>query len=134
MLRLRNSVLVVPQSLSTFATFCGVVGLCGLEAVAAASQRQTTALIERLTRIKGVKLAFDGYRFHEAVLQLNAKVSDVLDALAERNIVGGLDLSKHYPELGNALLVCATETRTDADLDAYASALAEVLTAMERKS
>ena len=58
------------------------------------------------------------------------KVSDVLDALAKRNIVGGLDLSKLYPELGNALLVCATEMRTDADLDAYASALAAVL---ERK-
>jgi len=111
-----------------------LLGAAGLESVAITSQAQTAKLIEKLTRIKGVKLAFDGYRFHEAVLQLNAKVSDVLDALAERNIVGGLDLSKHYPELGNALLVCATETRTDADLDAYASALAEVLTAMERKS
>ena len=111
-----------------------LLGATGLESVAITSQAQTAKLIEKLTRIKGVKLAFDGYRFHEAVLQLNAKVSDVLDALAERNIVGGLDLSKHYPELGNALLVCATETRTDADLDAYASALAEVLTAMERKS
>jgi glycine dehydrogenase subunit 1 len=105
-----------------------------LEAVAATSQRQTTALIDRLTRIKGVKLAFDGYRFHEAVLQLDTKVSDVLDALAKRNIVGGLDLSKHYPELGNALLVCATETRTDADLDAYAAALESIMAAvLERK-
>jgi glycine dehydrogenase subunit 1 len=107
-----------------------ILGATGLEAVAASSQLQTTKLIEKLTRIKGVKLAFDGYRFHEAVLQLEHKVSAVLDALAERNIVGGLDLSKFYPELGNALLVCATEMRTDADLDAYASALAAVL---ERK-
>ena len=107
-----------------------ILGATGLEAVAASSQQQTTKLIEKLTRIKGVKLAFDGYRFHEAVLQLEHKVSAVLDALAERNIVGGLDLSKFYPELGNALLVCATEMRTDADLDAYASALAAVL---ERK-
>lgn len=112
-----------------------ILGAAGLEAVAATSQRQTTALIDRLTRIKGVKLAFDGYRFHEAVLQLDAKVSEVLDALAKRNIVGGLDLSKHYPELGNALLVCATETRTDADLDAYASALESIMAAVaERKS
>ncbi len=77
-----------------------------------------------------MKVVFDGYRFHEAVLQLPTKVSDVLDALAKRNIVGGLDLSKLYPELGNALLVCATEMRTDADLETYAAALAEVL---ERK-
>ncbi|MFC4308353.1 aminomethyl-transferring glycine dehydrogenase subunit GcvPA [Steroidobacter flavus] len=107
-----------------------LLGAAGLESVAATSQRQTSKLIEKLTRIPGVKLAFDGYRFHEAVLQLSVKVSDVLDALAKRNIVGGLDLSNLYPELGNALLVCATETRTDADLDTYAAALADVL---ERK-
>jgi glycine dehydrogenase subunit 1 len=104
-----------------------LLGAAGLEAVASVSQQQTAKLVEKLTRIAGVKLMFDGYRFHEAVLQLDRKVSEVLEALAKRNIIGGLDLSKHYPELGNALLVCATETRTDADLDAYANALAAVL-------
>jgi glycine dehydrogenase subunit 1 len=33
----------------------------------------------------------------------------------------------HYPALGHALLVCATETRTAADIDAYARALGAVL-------
>lgn len=107
-----------------------LLGAAGLEAVAATSQRQAARLVDKLSRIPGVKVVFDGYRFHEAVLQLPTRVSEVLDALAKRNIVGGLDLSKLYPELGNALLVCATELRTDADLDAYARALADVL---ERK-
>lgn len=111
-----------------------LLGAAGLESVAATSQRQTTKLVEKLTRIAGVKVVFDGYRFHEAVLQLPVKVSEVLDALAKRNIVGGLDLSKLYPELGNALLVCATEMRTDADLDTYAAALTDVVTdVLERK-
>jgi glycine dehydrogenase subunit 1 len=44
----------------------------------------------------------------------------VLEALAAQGIVGGLDLSRDYPELGNALLACATETRTRADIEAYA--------------
>jgi glycine dehydrogenase subunit 1 len=74
-----------------------------------------------------VKLAFGGPRFHEAVLQLDRKVGDVLEALAKRGIVGGYDLSRQYPGLGNALLVCATETRTDEDIAAYANALAEAL-------
>src|SRR4029453_5834363 len=87
-----------------------LLGHAGLESVAATSQQQTAKLVDKLTRVKGVKLAFDGYRFHEAVLQLDHKVGPVLDALAKRNIVGGLDLSKLYPELGNALLGCATET------------------------
>lgn len=104
-----------------------LLGSAGLEKVAAASQTQTSALVAALTRIKGVKLAFSGPRFHEAVLQLDRKVSDVLDALAQRGIVGGYDLSRHYSALGNALLVCATETRTDEDIAQYAAALSEVL-------
>jgi glycine dehydrogenase subunit 1 len=104
-----------------------LLGSAGLEKVAAASQTQTSALVAALTRIKGVKLAFGGPRFHEAVLQLDRKVSDVLDSLAKRGIVGGYDLSRHYPDLGNALLVCATETRTDEDIAQYAAALAQVL-------
>ncbi|MGH8181242.1 MAG: aminomethyl-transferring glycine dehydrogenase subunit GcvPA, partial [Steroidobacteraceae bacterium] len=51
----------------------------------------------------------------------------VLENLAARGIVGGLDLTEHYPELGPALLVCATETKTSADIERYASALAECL-------
>ena len=104
-----------------------LLGSAGLEKVAAASQTQTSALVAALTRIKGVKLAFGGPRFHEAVLQLDRKVSDVLDALAERGIVGGYDLSRQYPDLGNALLVCATETRTAEDIAQYAAVLSELM-------
>jgi glycine dehydrogenase subunit 1 len=104
-----------------------LLGSAGLEKVAAASQTQTSALVAALTRVEGVKLAFSGPRFHEAVLQLDRKVSDVLEALAKRGIVGGYDLSRLYPDLGNALLVCATEMRTDEDIAQYATALSEVL-------
>lgn len=104
-----------------------LLGAAGLEKVAAASQTQTSALVAALTRIKGVKLAFGGPRFHEAVLKLDRKPGEVLEALAQRGIVGGYDLSHQYPELGNALLVCATETRTDEDIAAYAAAMTEVM-------
>jgi glycine dehydrogenase subunit 1 len=36
-------------------------------------------------------------------------------------------LSRQYPDLGNALLVCATETRTDEDIAAYVAAMGEVM-------
>ena len=104
-----------------------LLGSAGLEQVAAASQTQTSALVAALTRIKGVKLAFSGPRFHEAVLRLDRKVGDVLEGLAKRGIVGGYDLSRQYPDLGNALLVCATETRTSEDIAAYAAAMTEVM-------
>jgi len=104
-----------------------LLGSAGLEKVAAASQTQTSALVAALTGIKGVKLAFSGPRFHEAVLQLDRNPAEVLEALTQRGIVGGYDLSRQYPELGNALLVCATETRTDADIAAYAAAMTQVM-------
>ncbi len=104
-----------------------LLGSAGLEQVAASSQRQTTELVNALTKVKGVKLAFDGPRFHEAVLQLDRNTGEVIEALAQRGIIGGYDLSRKYPELGNALLVCATETRTNEDIAVYAKALGEVM-------
>jgi glycine dehydrogenase subunit 1 len=53
-----------------------------------------------------------------------------LRALAARGVLGGLDLAEAYPELGNALLVCATETKTTADIETYANALAEAMKAV----
>ena len=44
-----------------------------------------------------------------------------------RGILGGLDLAEYYPELGPALLVCATETKTTADIESYVAALGEVM-------
>jgi glycine dehydrogenase subunit 1 len=51
----------------------------------------------------------------------------LLESLAAEGIVGGFDLARDYPELGHALLVCATETRTAADIEAYAQALSRLL-------
>lgn len=104
-----------------------ILGAEGLERVAANCQQRTTELVKALTAIPGVTAAFTGPRFHEAVITLSRPVADVLAALAKRGIVGGYDLTPHYPQLGNALLVCATETRTSADVATYAKALAEVL-------
>jgi glycine dehydrogenase subunit 1 len=89
--------------------------------------QRTQQLVDALTRVPGVRLAFDRPRFHEAVLLLDRPVRGVLEALAQRGIVGGCDISARYPSLGNALLVCATETRTPADVEAYARALTEAL-------
>ncbi len=57
----------------------------------------------------------------------------MLEALARRGIFGGLDLTLRYPELGNALLVCATETKLDVDIEAYAGALADIMGVARRR-
>ena len=109
-----------------------LLGPEGLARVANTSHQRTNELIAALTRVKGVKLAFEGPRFHEAVLLLDRPVAPVIAELANRGIVGGFDLSTDYPELGNALLVCATETRSREDIQKYADALTETLKAAVR--
>jgi glycine dehydrogenase subunit 1 len=112
--------------------YLSLLGPEGLSRVANESHRRTQELVAALTRVKGVKLAFERPRFHEAVLQLDRPVAPVIAELARRGIVGGFDLSNDYPELGNALLVCATETRSSEDIQKYADALAETLKANVR--
>ena len=107
--------------------YMSLVGPRGLAQVAVTSMERSSQLVQALTQVPGVRLAFDGPRFHEAVLLLDRPVRGVLEALAARGIVGGCDISADYPSLGNALLVCATETRTPRDIETYARALAEVM-------
>src|ERR1700678_3874655 len=107
--------------------YMSLLGAEGLKRVAAASALRTAELVAALTRIAGVTAAFDTPRFHEAVLLLDRPVGAVLAALAARGISGGLDLSPYYPELGHALLVCATETTSQADIESYERALRSVL-------
>ena len=107
--------------------YMSLVGPRGLAQVASTCMERAEQLVGALTRVPGVRLAFDHPRFHEALLLLDRPVRGVLEALADRGIVGGCDVSARYPSLGNALLVCATETRTPADVDAYARALGEIM-------
>jgi glycine dehydrogenase subunit 1 len=112
--------------------YLSLIGPEGLARVANECHARANELVSALTKVKGVKLAFDKPRFHEAVLQLDRPVAPVIAELARRGIIAGFDLSNDYPELGNALLVCATETRTAADIKAYADALADTLKAAVR--
>ena len=104
-----------------------LLGPVGLERVARACIARTAELVAALSRLPGVRAAFSGPRFHEAVLKLERPVEPLLESLAAEGIIGGFDLARDYPELGPALVVCATETRTRADTEAYARALGRVL-------
>ncbi|HVP33908.1 MAG TPA: aminomethyl-transferring glycine dehydrogenase subunit GcvPA [Steroidobacteraceae bacterium] len=114
--------------LMTAATiYMSLMGPQGLARTAAASHARSRELTAMLTRLPGVRLAFNGPHFHEAVLLLDRATEPVLEALAARGIIGGLDLAPYYPELGPALLVCATETKTAADLERYRAALSDAM-------
>lgn len=107
--------------------YMSIMGARGLENTAAACFENNNRLVEKLTAIDGVKEIFSATHFHETVLQLEASASKVLANLMAKGIIGGYDLSKDYPELGQAILVCTTEMRNEEDINAYAIAMQEVM-------
>lgn len=116
--------------LMTAATiYMTLVGPTGLARVAERCMAQTAALVAALGQVKGVRVAFAGSHFHEAVVLLERPVADVLRRLESQGILGGVDLAADYPELGPALLICATETKTSADLQRFVDSLRRVLEA-----
>jgi glycine dehydrogenase subunit 1 len=104
-----------------------ILGAEGLERVAAACHANTRRLTALLCEIPGVEPLFDGPVFHEQALKLPAPAAEVLRGLAAHDVLGGLDLGAEYPELDPAVLVCATELRTEEDMLAFRDKLGEWL-------
>lgn len=104
-----------------------LLGAKGLEHLALTCHTNTTRLVEKLTQIAGVSQVFNGPYFHEMVLRLEKPVNEVLRDLVARNILGGYSLTTFYPELGNCLLVCATEMRTVTEIDNYVEQLQDIM-------
>ncbi|MEO7385496.1 MAG: aminomethyl-transferring glycine dehydrogenase subunit GcvPA [Gammaproteobacteria bacterium] len=106
--------------------YLSLLGSEGLRRVAAQCHANTRALVDALAGLRGTDAPFKAF-FHEAVVTLPGPVAPVLQQLAAAGILGGFDLAADFPELGNALLVCATEVRTPEDIDTYRRTLAGLL-------
>ncbi len=100
--------------------YMSLLGSTGLRNVASNCIKNTETLKQKLAQVGGLKVLFDGAGFHEFVVQLeSAQASEVIEKMAAKDIVAGVDISAHYPELGQALLLCVTETKTEEDLDHF---------------
>jgi glycine cleavage system P protein (glycine dehydrogenase) subunit 1 len=107
--------------------YMAIMGGEGILQVARHCHQNTQYLLSKLCEIEGVQAIFSQPFFHEVVVELPKPAEEVLAALATRNISGGFALSTEYAEMDNALLVCATEIKTPAEMDLLALQLAQVL-------
>lgn len=107
--------------------YMSLMGPEGLRRVAAMSHALTRELKKELTTIPGVEAVFNGPFFHEVVLRVTQPVDQMLHELAKRNIQGGYALKQHYPELGECLVICVTETKTMEDIKLLAQHFRDVL-------
>ena len=112
-----------------FSIHMTLLGEAGLRALAAANHAGAVAAAERLAQLPGVRVVNDTF-FNEFTLDLGREARPIVRALADRGVLAGVSLGRLYPEeaaLANGLVVAVTETTTAEDVEALASALAEVL-------
>jgi glycine dehydrogenase subunit 1 len=105
--------------------YMSLLGFEGIARVARRSHANTKRLADGLCAIDGIEPLYAGPYFHEVALRFDRPVAPLLEALAARNILGGYDLSDYSGT--DAILVCATETKTDADIDACVAAFAGIM-------
>ena len=97
--------------------FMEIYGKLGLRELATQNLSKAHYLGSKLKR------RFSGAYFNEFVAMGNgSSVEKINKKLLDRKIIGGLPLAEHYPELGDAVLLCATEMNKRADMDAVAEA------------
>jgi len=118
------------QGLMTVAAtiYMALLGPSGLEQVAARSHAITSRLLGKLVELKGIRPLFDRPFFHEIAIAVDVPAQALLDALAQQQILAGFSLAVDYPELGNALLLCCTETKSENDLKQFATLLGQTMT------
>jgi glycine dehydrogenase subunit 1 len=112
--------------------FLSVYGKEGIRELAEHNLAKANYAAKTLGAQPGAKLRFTGApRFNEFVLQTEEVPTAWSQRLMDEKIVGGIELSRWYPELGNATLWCATEIVTCENIDTAARVLAEGLVEAE---
>jgi glycine dehydrogenase subunit 1 len=107
--------------------YLSLMGKTGLRDVAALNLERSRELATAVSSLDGVTLRFTAPFFNEVVVDVHQPASQVLAALQQRNILGGVDLGRWYPQLSTCILMNATELTTTGEIGALVSALEEVV-------
>lgn len=115
----------------TAAVYLAVMGTEGMRELGENILYKSNYAQKRLAGLKGVGLPYgDSHSFKEFVLNFDGTgktVAQINQALLEKGIFGGYDLSREIPELGQSMLVCMTEKTEISEIDALAAALRDIV-------
>lgn len=104
--------------------FLTVYGKQGMRELATHNLAKANYAARQFSSIGGARLLFDGSpRFNEFVLETSESPDQLNAQLLKQKVIGGLPLSRWYPELGHASLWCATELNTREQIDHAVSLL-----------
>src|SRR5271163_687617 len=104
--------------------FLVVYGKEGMRELALHNLAKADYAAKHFSSVGGARLLFAGApRFHEFVLETSEAPEQINAQLLKQKVIGGLPLSRWYPELGNASLWCTTELNTREQIDQAVSLL-----------
>jgi len=110
-----------------FTIHMSLLGDAGLKQMATLNHENAVHLANVIDGIKGTEVLNETF-FNEFTVRLNKPAAEVVQALADKNILGGVPFSRiSGGEHEDLLLVCATEVVSDEDIHAFGEALAEIL-------
>ncbi len=107
-----------------------LLGQAGLKALAALNHANAVALADELSAIDGIELLTPAFFNEFAVRVAGRSAIDVIEALAERQVLGGVPaarLEPDKPELADVIVIASTEINTPQDRATLLGALHEVL-------
>ncbi len=103
------------------------MGRRGLQEVAAQCAQKTAYAARRIAEIEGFSLPLSAPRFNEFVARAPIAAVELLSRLAKnKQLTGGLALSRYFKDRPNDFLVCVTETNSRKDIDALVDGLGSV--------
>jgi glycine dehydrogenase subunit 1 len=98
--------------------FLTVYGKEGIRELALHNLAKADYAAKQFSSVGGARLLFAGSpRFHEFVLETSESPDQLNAQLLKQKVIGGLPLSRWYPELGHASLWCTTELNTREQID-----------------
>ena len=106
-----------------------LLGGNGLAKLARINHANAVKLKGALEGVGGVKVLNDAF-FNEFTVKLPKPAAEVVEALAEKGVLGGVPVSRLEPgkaDLADLLLVASSEVNSDEDRAAFVAALKEVL-------
>ncbi|HEY1902317.1 MAG TPA: aminomethyl-transferring glycine dehydrogenase subunit GcvPA [Terracidiphilus sp.] len=105
--------------------FLTIYGKEGIRELAEINLAKADYAVKTFASQPVAKVLFGGApRFHEFVLESQEDPASLSQRLLDEKIVGGVTLSRWYPELPNATLWCTTEVVTKEQIDAAAQVVA----------
>ncbi len=99
------------------------LGRGGLKRAGELAVSKADLLRRKLKDAGGVSRVPDYPVFHEFVIETKKPAAEVLEQLLDAGLLGGLDLGRYFPDRANQILVCVTEKRTEAEIEAYVKAI-----------